>query len=72
MARVLLASPKFVFLDRMSIAMDTTQADHVLKLFSERNVGYIVLGKPDDKLGNFDAALSLSLDGSWNWRTVTC
>lgn len=71
-ARVLLASPEFVFLDRMSIAMDTTQADHVLKLFSERNVGYIVLGKPDDKLGNFDAALSLSLDGSWNWRTVTC
>lgn len=71
-ARVLLAAPEFVFLDRMSIAMDTTQADQVLKLFTERNISYIVLGKPGDELGNFDAALSLSTDGSWNWRTVTC
>lgn len=70
-ARVLLAAPEFVFLDRMSIAMDTTQADQVLELFTERNITYLVLGKPDDRLGHFDAALSLATDGSWNWRTVT-
>ena len=69
--RVLLAAPEFVFLDRMSIAMDNTLADQVLKLFTERNISYLVLGKPDDQLGHFDAALSLYADGSWNWRTVT-
>lgn len=70
-ARVLLAASEFVFLDRMSIAMDNTLADQVLKLFTERNITYLVLGKPDDQLGHFDAALSLATDGSWNWRTVT-
>lgn len=69
-ARVLLAEPEFVFLDRMSIAMDTTQADQVLKLFTERKITYLVLGKPDDQLGHFDAALNLATDGSWTWRTV--
>lgn len=69
-ARVLLAAPEFVFLDRMSIAMDVTQADQVLKLFAARGISYIVLGRPDDPLGNFDAALTLASDGSWTWRTV--
>ena len=69
-ARVLLAEPEFVFLDRMSIAMDTTQADQMLKLFTERKITYLVLGKPDDQLGHFDAALNLATDGSWTWRTV--
>jgi hypothetical protein len=30
-----------------------------------------VLGKPDDSLGNFDAALQIAPDGTWTWRTVT-
>jgi putative ATP-binding cassette transporter len=70
-ARALLAKPEFVFLDRLSIAMDSTQADQVLKLFCEQNISYLVLGKPDDSLGNFDAALQIASDGSWTWRTVT-
>ena len=69
-ARVLLAAPEFVFLDRMSVAMDTTHADQVLKLFTRKNITYLVLGKPEDQLGNFDAALTLAADGSWTWRTV--
>ena len=69
-ARVLLAGPEFVFLDRMSVAMDTTHADQVLKLFTQRGITYLVLGKPEDQLGNFDAALTLAADGSWTWRTV--
>lgn len=68
--RVLLAGPEFVFLDRMSVAMDTTHADQVLKLFTQRGITYLVLGKPEDQLGNFDAALTLAVDGSWTWRTV--
>ena len=70
-ARALLANPQFVFFDRLSIAMDNTQADQVLKLFTEQGISYLVLGKPNDSLGNFDAALQIATDGTWSWQTVT-
>jgi putative ATP-binding cassette transporter len=69
-ARALLAKPQFVFLDRMSVAMDATEAGEVLNLFTQRSIGYLVLGEPDDDLGHFDAALTIERDGSWNWRKV--
>jgi len=69
-AHVLLASPEFVFFDRMSRTMDSRRVDQVLKLFTQRNISYLVLGKPDDSIENFDAVLSLERDGSWNWQTM--
>jgi putative ATP-binding cassette transporter len=69
-ARVLLADPQFVFLDRMSIAMDSAKSDQILKLFTEKGIGYLVLGRSIDDLGNFDASLSIAADGSWTWHTT--
>jgi len=69
-AHVLLASPEFVFLDRMNRTMDSARVDQVLKLFTQRNISYIVLGKPDDPIENFDAVLNLARDGSWSWHTL--
>jgi len=69
-ARVLLADPQFVFLDRMSIAMDSAKSDQILKLFTEKGIGYLVLGRSIDDLGNFDASLSIAADGSWTWNTT--
>jgi hypothetical protein len=54
----------------MSVAMDATEAGEVLNLFTQRSIGYLVLGEPDDDLGHFDAALTIERDGSWNWRKV--
>lgn len=69
-ARVLLAQPQFVFLDRMSVAMNATEAGEVLNLFTQRCIGYLVLGETDDELKHFDAVLTIERDGSWNWRKV--
>ena len=69
-ARALLAQPQFVFLDRMSVAMNATEAGEVLNLFTQRCIGYLVLGETDDELKHFDAVLTIERDGSWNWRKV--
>ena len=70
-ARVLLAKPKFVFLDRMSVALDTAQAQYVLRLLTQSRITYLVIGKSDEPPDNYDAVLDLAADGSWTWRTLT-
>ena len=68
-ARVLLAAPAFVFLDRMSIALDARQAAQVLRLLTERGITYIMMGKPGDSMASFDAVLDIDRDGTWTWRS---
>lgn len=69
-ARALLAAPDFVFMDRMSVALDAEDAREIIRRFADRGIGCIVLGEPDDDLGPFDAALTIRRDGTWSWRTV--
>jgi putative ATP-binding cassette transporter len=69
LARVLLAMPDYVFLDRMSIALDAKQADQVLRLLTDRKITYIMMGKPGDPLTNFDATLDIHANGTWIWRS---
>jgi vitamin B12/bleomycin/antimicrobial peptide transport system ATP-binding/permease protein len=69
-ARVLLAKPWFVFLDRMSIALDVARAHDVLRLLEQFGITYVVIGKTGDPLGNFDAMPDLAADGSWTWRVL--
>lgn len=70
-ARVLLARPEFVFLDRMNIALNSAQTQDVLKLLAQSRITYLVIGRSDDPLENFDAVLDLAADGSWTWRMLT-
>lgn len=69
-ARVLLAAPDFVFLDRMSIALDARQSAQVLQSLTERKITYVMLGKPGDAMASFDAALDIERNGTWTWRTL--
>ena len=69
LARVLLAVPQFVFLDRMSIALDAKQAAMALHLLSDAGITYIVMGKPGDPVTNFDATLDIHSNGTWIWRS---
>jgi hypothetical protein len=50
--------------------MDATEASDVLSLFTQKGIGYLVLGEPDDELGLFDAAVTIERDGSWTLRNV--
>lgn len=70
-ATVLLARPDFVFLDRLSTALDPAQTQRLLRVLGERGIGYLLLGEPDDTLDGYDAVLNLMPDGRWELRRLS-
>jgi putative ATP-binding cassette transporter len=67
-ARVLLAAPEFVFLDRLLGSLDPAEVDRVYQAFVKRGITYIVLGRADDDLNSFDKVLTITEDGAWQWK----
>lgn len=67
-ARVLLARPEFVFVDRLTVTFDATQSERVLAILAEREMSVLVLGKPGDTTMPYSATLTLNPDGTWNWQ----
>jgi vitamin B12/bleomycin/antimicrobial peptide transport system ATP-binding/permease protein len=64
-ARVLLAAPRFVFLDRMDGDLTPDQIDHIYELFSELGINYLTLGEHASLHAHHDITLSLRGDGTW-------
>src|SRR5262249_14183260 len=69
-ARVVLAAPHFVFLDRLRAALESSQVEGILKLFSARSITYLTLGNGTEAPDDYDAVLELANDGSWTWKSV--
>ena len=69
-ARVLLAAPRFAFLERPRMAFGPEQVDRILSLLSERAITYLTLGDGGDGLDDYDAVLELADDGGWSWKSV--
>jgi len=69
-ARVLLAAPRFAFLERPRMAFGPEQVDRILSLLSERAITYLTLGDGGDRLDGYDAVLELADDGGWSWKSV--
>ncbi len=69
-ARVLLAAPRFAFLERPRMAFGPDQVDRILSLLSERAITYLSLGDGGDGLDDYDAVLELAGDGGWSWKSV--
>lgn len=67
-ASVLLARPDYVFLDRLSTALNPPQTQHLLQVLHQRGIGYLLLGKPGDAVDEFDAVLDLLAEGRWELR----
>ena len=66
-ARVVLAAPRFVFLERPGATLGAAHADRVLSLLRERSITYLTLGDGGDMLDNHDFVLELTVDGGWTW-----
>jgi len=66
-ARLLLAAPRFVLLDRPGAILTPHQIKRLLTLLTERSITYLTLGNGEDSLEDYDAVLELSGDGAWQW-----
>jgi putative ATP-binding cassette transporter len=64
-ARVLLAAPRFVFLDRMDGDLTSDQIDHVYDLLNESGITYLTVGEHIRLHAHHDMTLSMRGDGSW-------
>ena len=64
-ARILLAKPDFVMLDRPGSSLPKPQIARVLELFSAGGIGCIVLAKNGESQLRYDGRLELHKDGSW-------
>ena len=69
-ARVVLAAPRFAFLERPRTALGSEQTDRILSLLWERSITYLTLGDGSDGLDDYDAVLELAGDGGWTWKSV--
>jgi putative ATP-binding cassette transporter len=72
-ARILLASPRFAFLERPGTDLDPEKTRQMLKMLSDRNITYLTVGRPgqrgyDERLESYDAILELEPEGRWNWK----
>lgn len=69
-ARLLLAAPRFAFLDRPLTILTPEQVDRILRILRARSVTYVVIGASERVPDHYDAMLELAPDGSWKWMPV--
>jgi putative ATP-binding cassette transporter len=67
-ARVVLAAPVFVFLERPYATLGADHADRVLHLLGERSITYVTLGDGGERPDDHKAVLELTDDGGWTWN----
>jgi vitamin B12/bleomycin/antimicrobial peptide transport system ATP-binding/permease protein len=69
-ARLLLAAPQFVFLDRPGTALGQQQVDRVLSMLSEKSITYLTLAGANDRVDHYDAILEIDGEGGWTWKPI--
>jgi putative ATP-binding cassette transporter len=68
---ILLAGPRFVFLDQVGTGLDSDQVHKILHMLSESSIGYINNGEANDSLDLYDAVLECGEGGGWTWTPVS-
>jgi putative ATP-binding cassette transporter len=67
LARILLAAPRFVFLDRIGALLGPERTPLVLDLLSLQSITILHDGEPDEPRDRYQAILHCEADGSWTW-----
>ncbi|QGU31722.1 ABC transporter ATP-binding protein/permease [Thermochromatium tepidum] len=70
-ARVLLAEPRFVFLDHPSRSLSECSIGELLNLLRRQGITYLTLGDAEDDPHFYDRLLEIASDGSWCLRPPT-
>ncbi len=71
-ARLLLANPRFAFLDRPSTTLSAEQVDWVLGMLRERSISYVTFEHEEKSvnLERYDAVLELKDQGAWDYEPI--
>ena len=71
-ARLVLAQPRFAFLDRVHTALTEEQVNSVRDLICSSGITYLNIGAVEHQmtLDCYNAALELRMDGTWQWQTI--
>ena len=71
-ARILLAKPGFVFLDRPGTTLGPTRVDWILDMLSERSITYVTFENDESTVNpdRYDAVLELREQGAWDYKPV--
>ena len=64
---ILLAAPRFVFVDRIGAALGPEQMRAILRLLSENSITYVHNGEDAAARDLYDATLVCGEDGGWKW-----
>jgi putative ATP-binding cassette transporter len=67
-ARILLARPRFVFLDRLAATLGSEQFETALRMLSERSIACIHNGEVSGGRNLFQAFLNYDDTGQWKWN----
>jgi vitamin B12/bleomycin/antimicrobial peptide transport system ATP-binding/permease protein len=67
LARILLAAPRFVFLDRIGALLGPEQTPRVLDLLAVQSITVLHNGEADEPEDLYYAVLHCEEDGGWKW-----
>ncbi len=70
-ARILLAKPAFVLLDRPGSSLAKNQIAGILEMLTEQGTGVVILAKNGESRLRYDAVLEIKPDGTWEVRHET-
>jgi putative ATP-binding cassette transporter len=68
--RLILAAPRFAFLDRPQTILTDEQGEQVLGVLHEDGVTYVTIGERNGWRDRYDAELELKQDGGWTWTPL--
>ena len=68
LTRMVLAGPRFAFLDRVESALGPDQVRQALQRLTQNSITTIHLAQAAQSVEQYDAVLEIDGDGAWAWR----
>ena len=68
LTRIVLARPRFAFLDRLETTLGPGQIRQALQRLTQNSITPIYLADAAECLEQYDAVLEIDVDGEWVWR----
>jgi putative ATP-binding cassette transporter len=66
-ANAIIASPRYVLVEKGEVTFGHELMDRILGLFAERSIACLNFGEPGTPRGRYDIVLEYHRDGSWAW-----